>query len=153
MASVRGYSACGRLAVATRTAAVQMGMPWDDMKLPEMKMPFFGEGGEPAEDSDNGAPKVSPTVRVPANASARASARGAHFYLTRVCAQEEKKGIDFSGLAQLVTMGAGAPMLGEWVEPNECTVACARTTDAVTLDSRPSTVSRRFSTIVASAQL
>ena len=26
---------------------------------------------------------------------------------------EEKKGIDFSGLAQLMTMGAGAPMLGD----------------------------------------
>jgi len=28
-------------------------------------------------------------------------------------AEEEKKGIDFSGLAQLMTMGAGAPMLGD----------------------------------------
>ena len=32
--------------------------------------------------------------------------------------KEVKKGIDFSGLAQLVTMGAGAPMLGDLVGTN-----------------------------------
>ena len=32
--------------------------------------------------------------------------------------KEVKKGIDFSGLAQLVTMGAGAPMLGDLKKVN-----------------------------------
>ena len=33
-------------------------------------------------------------------------------------APKEKKGIDFEGLAQLVTMGAGAPMLGDLKKTN-----------------------------------
>ena len=32
--------------------------------------------------------------------------------------KEAKKGIDFSGLAQLMTMGAGAPMLGDLKKTN-----------------------------------
>jgi hypothetical protein len=35
------------------------------------------------------------------------------------CTQEKKKlGIDFSGLSQLITMGAGAPMLGDLKKTN-----------------------------------
>jgi hypothetical protein len=40
-------------------------------------------------------------------------------HAVNACTQEKKKpGIDFSGLSQLITMGAGAPMLGDLKKTN-----------------------------------